>query len=294
MREIVVNSGDQTLTHEWRVSGTITDVGAVTVTITDAAGTAIATDAATTNTSGTYTYTLGNRSALTVLKVVWSDSDTDATRTDWYEVVGNVLFDENEARTVTYTGSQTPLASASEFTDAEIDRVRRLVLNQFELRTGTAWTRRYARAELVGDGTRWLKLWKGRFVDSEGNEVGGPGRTLPTKLISVTNAGTAVAASDVEIVGSRLYRKDGFWTAAQPSDPWNVVVEYEYGPDPVPYEANEHGLRMAVANLVPSDVSGWAESFTTPDGSVRYSAGLAWPSDVYDWLKNHPRPPVVA
>lgn len=296
MNDLIRNAGPHALTKTWYVDGTPSDVGAVTVTVTDANGTETVSAAPATNAGdGIYTYSLASQPALGLLRVVWTRTGTGASlQPDYFEVVGNVLFTEVEARNVTYTGMQTPLASAVDYPDAAIHRVRRLITEQFEDRTGRAWTRRYARARLGGRGGYELGLWDGHYDDSAGNPAGGPGRDMPAKLISVSVSGVATDLADVHIDGGVL-RGVGGWPYGTHAEPFNIVAEWEYGPDPVPMEANEHGLRMAVASLVPSDTSGWAQTFSGPDGTVNYGAhGLAYPSKVWEWLKTHPRPPAFA
>ena len=127
-----------------------------------------------------------------------------------------------------------------------------------------------------------------------GDETGGEGRYRDiTKLIKVTVGGTALTLTDLVIDGTHILHKNGSFTARSTSDPLNVVVEFEYGSHPVPFEANEHGISMALTNLVASDVSAFASSFTGQDGTVNFAAfGLAYPSKVFEWLRWHK--PVLA
>lgn len=276
------------------VDGSLTDLAAdPTLTVTDANGSTVTAGAVTkpSDTTGTYQATLAGQTDLNRLTAVWVGKlgADDVTFTQSYEIVGNFLFAENAVRVATMSGNQTPLSDESLYPDVVIGRMRDLITDQFEQRTGRSWTRRYCRIEMPGTGTSKIDLWDGHPRDSDGNETGGPGRyTDIRKIIKATVGGTAQTLADLVIDGSRILHKNGTFTTGSASDPHNVVVEYEYGPDPVPHEANEHGIVMAIANLVASDVSAYASSFAGQDGTVSFSAfGLAWPSKTFEWLKWH-------
>ncbi len=279
--------------------GDLTDLDAnPTLVITDANGATVTSAAVTKpgSTTGTYRSVLSGQTNLTELAAVWTGvlSSEAVIFTQTYEIVGNLLFTEAQARTKTISGLQTPLSSATDYPDADIVRMRALITDQFEHRTGRAWTRRYCRIETAGSGNAVIDLWDGHPRDTGGNLTGGPGRFRNIiNIISASVDGTAQTVTDLAIDGRRIIHKTAVWTAGSSSDPHNIIVEYEYGSDPVPLEANEHGLAMILANLVPSDVSGYAQSFSGQDGTVVYGpGGLAWPTKTWEWLK-HNKPVLV-
>jgi hypothetical protein len=168
--------------------------------------------------------------------------------------------------------------------------MRELISRQFEQETGRSWIRRYVRVETPGTGTHVLPL-RGVARAADGNAVGGPGRSRgPINVISVTANGDTVDPAILVLEGNRLLRTSGFWPAATVSNPLNVVVEYGYGDDPVDPEARENGLRMVVANLVPSDLPDYAQTISQggESFSLQQNIGLrAVPVKTRDWLDRH-------
>lgn len=274
-------------------------VGSVTVDITRSDGTALITAGVTTdNTDGTYDYSLSvaNNDQLDRLKLDWTVASTSEVLTTYEEIVGSLLFTIDEARNKTITGLQTPLSSSASYSDTAVSDARRRITEQFEQRTGRSWIRRYCRVEVPGSGDRYLSLWDGHARDADGNELAGDGRFRNVaSVMSATVNGTTVSTSNIVVDGSYLVLKSGVWSSSTIANPFNVTVEYEYGFKPVPAEANDAGLRVALATLVASDVSDYASTFTNPDGTLSYpQGGLVYPSRVWEWLKQHPRPVMVA
>ncbi|MFP5330926.1 MAG: hypothetical protein ACLGHX_00970 [Acidimicrobiia bacterium] len=274
------------------MDGTATDVGVVTVGITDGNGdTVVAAGTATTNNlDGTYTYTLANRSDVGVLYVTWTRTDTSASLTRRVEVVGNRLFTEAQARTFTITGLQTPLSSASEYPDSVLNEWHDRIVERFESKAHHSFIRRYCRIELAGNGAFRLPLYEGQPRTSVGDESGGKGRWRPRKLLSVAVGGVSVDVANVKLDHAELVRTDGTWDWATISDPFNVVIEYEYGDNPVTEDASLAGLRMLLANAIPTDIPQGVVSWSNEDGSFqRDSSGWAYPVAVYEFLKSETR-----
>lgn len=291
-RTILRSAGPYSLVKTWYVDGTATDVGTVTVGITDANGDAVvaAGTATTNNADGTYTYSLANQSDLNVLYVTWTRTDTSASLTDRIEVVGNRLFAEAEARAYEISGQQTPLSDVSEYSDSDLRDAADRTAEKFEDFAMRAFSRRYCRMEFKGNGQRRLSVYEGHARTSDGDDVGGRGRTQPRKVIAATVGGTAVSVSNIKIDHAEFVRTDGVWNSHTSTDPFNVVIEYEYGDDPVDLEATEYALTYAVANLVRSDLPVGAVSWSNEDGSFqRDSSGWAYPVKVYEWLKRRRR-----
>lgn len=274
------------LTLTTYTAGSQVDQGTFTIGIVDANGTEVVASgtAVTDNSDGTYEYSLAAQTNPRFLIATWTESGGTTYRT-FVEVSRNALFTETEAREFTVSGLQKPLASDTTYPASEIDRVRSLVTAQFEQRTRRAWTRRYCRMEFTSCHAGALNVYDGIPRDYLGNASGGPGRNKPARIIAATCDDVAQDADDLSVDGI-YFRNESGWSG-------DVVVEFEYGDDPVDYEVNHHALKVAVATLVPSDVSGYAQTFQGADGIVNYGNTLAWPMSVWDWFKQHPKPPFV-
>lgn len=284
MNRILVNTGPTTLTKTWYVDGVATDVGDVTIEVTDANGDeVVASGTATTNNAdGTYEYELPIQTALTILYVEWTDDSSGAVLADTIEVVGSHLFSIAEARNYKIVGNQTPLSDTDDYPTATIASWRDQITDLFEQRLQRSFVKRYARVEMSGNGKSYLWLGKGEAVTSDGDRAGGLGRFRDVrKVISVTVDGTSVSLSDVKVLSNgKLIRLSGSWPVGTQTDPLNIVVEYEYGLENP--EATENGLRLLLANSVPSDVSSRATSYSNEDGSFRLTT---FPVQVEEFLK---------
>lgn len=292
MTQILRNT-PRTLELKVYQNGDLTDLDTdPTLALTDANGVAVTTGSVSRSSTGIYQSVVDGQSNLKTLRAEWSGNlaAKPVVFVQQYEVVGSLLFTESEARSKTITGQQTPLSDENLYPDAAIARMRTLISNQFEHRTGRSWIRRYCRVEISGSGTHVINPRDGESRDSDGNESGGAGRYRNIrKIIGATIDGTTIDANDIKVSGRKIIYTEGLWSRPSTVDPFNVVLEYEYGDDPVDLEANENGLRMVVANIQPSDVSGYAQSFSRPDGTTTFpQGGWAWPSKVWEWLKKNP------
>ena len=266
--------------------------GAATVDVTRANGTSIASGAvAVDNADGTYSYTLSStvNDQLDRIRLDWHFGTQ--TLTTFEEIVGNHLFTVEQARNRESSGQQTPLSDTDDYPDSQILRKRTELTEAFEENTGRSWIRRYCRVETSGSGTRVLRLNGGIPRDSVGNRIGGAGKFRDgARVISATIGGTSVTTTDLEISGGYVYHKAGTWTRGTVTDPLNVVVEYAYGLDPVPYEATDHALRELVANLVRGDLSRYVQTSTTSEQTISYpQGGFTWTPQTKEWFKSQPR-----
>lgn len=246
------------------------DVDTVTATAVDAMGDAVTLGTVTDNTDGTYTVALPAQSQPNLITITLVDADaTTETKVVTVEVVGNLLFEEVDARGRAIKGVN-PLSDTSAYSDDLIRAGRAQVSDMFEERTGRSFVRRYCRAEFAGNGGYFLLAKDGRRKTAAGNGLAGVGwgRDI-IKVLSATIGGTAVATSDITVDTYGFYRTNGVWTAAKSTDPRNVVIEYEYGMDPVPMAAQEEGLKLLFSNIVPSDVASRATSMSNEDGTFR-------------------------
>lgn len=275
--------------------GTGSSLGAVTVDITRADGTLLVDDGATTDVGdGTYTFELsvGLNTKIDLLRLEWTVTSTSEVVPTHEEIVGTLLFTIAEARGARFTGQQAPLSNTTTFPDAVIARTREQIVSMFEQKTGRSWVRRYCRVELPGTGGHVLSLAGAHARAADGNSVGGQGRHRDiAKITSATADGVSITPADLVVDGFRVLHTSGTWPAPSTSEPLNVVLEYEYGLDPVPLEARENGLRMVVANLVPSDVPDYAQTFSLAGESTSFQQTDAlrgmlrvYPEKVREWL----------
>jgi hypothetical protein len=272
------------------------------VTVTNGNGTVVDEDAATTdNEDGTYDYTLSlaNNTRIDVLKLIWT-LDTGETVTTFEEIVGNLLFTVTSAREFgaksDATAALKPLASTTEYLTVTIAAERVRITDDLEYWTGRGWVPRYARVEFSGDGSNCLQLRKGVCRTADGYVLNRPGRFNDIAVVlSASVGGTAVTLSNVEIdpVSENLILKSGVWTRATVADPYNIMVEYVYGPPYLIDGVDRIAMKILVDRLVPSAYPDRAlrvegEYGTTqlvqPGGPMKNVARVP---EVNDWVQRH-------
>ena len=284
----LVDTGPTTVTWTWYVNGDKTDVGSVTVTITDGNGTAVATAASTTNNAdGTYTYSLAVQTNTTILKFEWTDGTS--TQIDTMTVVGGWLYTENAARAF----DDSALTSASKYPDKDIAAIRQQVTADLATWTHRAWVPRYCRVELPGNGRYGLPLADAYLRLSDGTPLRASGFLADIRnIISVTVGGVTVTTSNVKIIAGELLRTDATWTQPTTADPLNVVIEYEYGVDPMTDGSDRIGLLLTRDRLIASNISDRASSFSDEVGSYQFvtpGVGRAVSNipEVNRWVMDH-------
>lgn len=242
--------------------------GAVTVTVSRADGTAIATDAAATNeaAAGHYSYTLAPQDDVDRLTLEWTGTFSGAvtTVTTHAEIVGGHLFTVAEARAF----DDTALSDTVKYPDATIRTVRDGITDFFEAVTGVSFVRRYGEATVDGPGGAdlWLSV-----------------KQLHA-LLSASVDGTALTSdelAEVEVYESgRLYRANE-WAGGWGSTHRTVEVAYEHGYESVPWEIHRAALVLARYSLVTSDVSDRTISWSNELGTFRQSfAGPGRPTGI--------------
>jgi len=303
MSQLLAGAGPYSLTKTWYVDGTPTDVGDVTIGVTDGNGGEVVAPltATTNNADGTYTYSLADQANPNILTVTWTRSDTGADLKDRLELVGGWLFTEAQARAFSAkadaTSALVPLASETEYPDATIADERARITEDLEYWTARGWVPRYARLELAGNGGSSLSLRDGFCRTADGHNLHRPGRLSDiSQILSVTVSGTSVTTTNVEVdpVRARLIRTDsGLWTLPTTSSPYNVVVEYAYG---LPYlvdGVDRVALKILVDRLVPSawpdrvlsaDTEYGTTRFVQPGGPMHNVSRLP---EVNDWVNRH-------
>ncbi len=286
----VLKQSNPTLTLSWYINGTATDVGDVTITLTDLAGTAAVTAASTTNNNdGTYEYTLADAQTNNVGYYVatWNDTDTSDERTTIIEVVGQHLVSEAQVR-----AHDPALANTSDYPDEDILVARDQITDLLEQWTGRSWVPRYRRAQFSGDGGQVLFL-----RDAEVSEGGSSGEGSGWDCRSVLSSTVSGVSVTPTVMDDSLYRSGG-WSGS--SSPLNVVVEYEYGQQIIRDGVDRIALLLIRDRLVPSNIDARTISITNDFGSQRFVTeggpmkNVSRIPEVNEWVRNHDvRPPIV-
>lgn len=266
--------------------GTEEDLGTITIGIVDANGAEVVASgtAVVDNSDGTYEYTLAKQTSVKLLIATWSVSG-GADFTTYIEVVGSELFNETQLRA--FDNDAIP----STITDADIAATHDRVADYLENATGRSWIRRYNRAKLCGNGGRSVYLSDGVSVTSAGYPLNRPGSGQDIIRVISADDGTAKTVGDIQVgtLSGELALTDGTWTKATTGDPFNVVVEYEYG-NPYPDGAVDR-VAMLIAQqwITSSRIPSSAASFTDPLGSYTFDESRL-PFEAYKWIQSHRTP----
>lgn len=204
------------------------DVGGVTVTVTRADGSQLATGPATSAAPGQYAYDLPAQDDLNVLTVDWSAAG--ARQTTYAEVVGGTFFEIAELRAY-----DTVLANTTKYPTSALLDAREAVEAEFEGVCGRAFVPRYHRETVYGDGTGTLWLSKPEplriiSIVVDGQDWAGKGFQRPDYNLRV-----------LSLPGSSVWPRD------RP-----VVIEYEYGMFQAPIRIKQAALKRAKYSLVAS------------------------------------------
>lgn len=291
MTRVLTNQAS-TITLTTYTAGTPADQGTFTIGIVDGNGDEVVAPgtAVTDNGDGTYEYELAAQSDPSFLIATWTEQTGQPVYTTEIEVIGSQLFTEFEARNKTISGQQTPLSDATNYPDALIHEWHDRIAQQFEKETGRGWVLRHARIELRGNGGYVINPSDGTCRLSTGEYLNRPGRFNDIgRILSVTIGGTAQTLADYNTDGVLIYSSGNTFAVPTGTNPLNVVIEYEYGvPDDL--AAKENALRFLLSSVVPSDVPGWASSWSNEDGTfTRTEAGFEYPTRVYKWLRREDR-----
>lgn len=300
MSQLLAGAGPYSLTKTWYVDGTATDVGDVTVGITDGNGdSVVASGTATTNNAdGTYTYSLADQANPDQLTVTWTRSDTGADLVDRVELVGNWLFTEAQARAFNAKADATsalkPLNSAAEYPDDVIADERERVAQDLENWTHRGWVPRYARVEFSGHGGYELDLAEGQCRTSDGYPLHRPGRLNDvSQILSVTADDTSITTTNFVVRDRKLRRTDNTFPLATIDDPFNIVVEYVYGLPYIVDGVDRIAMKLLIDRLVPSAFPDRALSVDTDYGTTRFvqpggpMKNVSRVPEVNDWVARH-------
>ena len=290
---LLANAGPYSLTKTWYEDGTATDVGAVTIGVTDANGdTVVASATSTTNNGdGTYTYSLGDQTEPNLLIVTWTRSDGNGDLVDFIEVVGSRLFTEAGFRAF----NDDQFSSTARYSDSAIADARDAVTEQLERWTGVGWAQRYARVELAGSGTNTQHLTDGWCRTSTGVPLNRPGRLQTiNSVISATVSSTSQTVSTITIHGSHLV-KTSTWSSATTNDPLNVTVEYTYGHPYLVDSVDRIAMLLAADRLRETALSSRATTWSDELGTYRFetpgrAGNVSTIPEVNEWVKAHRSP----
>lgn len=275
---------DFTVTVTAYEDGTATDIGTITLGITDANGdTVVASDTAVTSDGGdgTYTYDVSAVSEPNLLLVEWTESG-GTKATTYIDVQGSRLFSEAQLR-----AHDDEAITTADYSDEDVRLTHQRVIELMEAMTGRSWIRRYARVETRGTGTRIVDLNQGIHRTSTGLNLYRPGAGRDIISIIRANDGAAVTTTDIVIEeNSRLRRTDEAWTKTTSDDPFNVTVEYEYG---LPYPvdgADRIGMMLARHMLVSTRIPDSAASYSNELANFTFSSSRL-PYEAWKWIQDH-------
>lgn len=271
MSHKILRSTGATLSVTFYLDGEVADPGVVTVTVTKADGTEIATNAATSGTGATpRTFTIPPQDKLNHLTAVWSGTvgGVAAKITTEAEIVGDFIFGVAQARS--FDGSK--LSDATKYPTDVLTDARDRITDNLETLTGVSWVPRFAREEHDGDGTNTLLVSKYR----------------PTEVLFASIDGAALTAADLADLkvyrDGRIKRKSGTWSG-------DVVIEYVHGfaslKDGVDYAA----LRWLTHQIVGSNIPRTAIQQIDSLGTFRMATpGEKYPTGIPEvdaWLASH-------
>lgn len=252
---VLVGTGSN-LEVEVYADGVLTDsTSTVTVTITRADGTILASGAATTHPStGIYRYVLLPQTELDQLTLVWAVTigGIAQTLTTYAEIVGDELFTIAQARAFKVAGTAV-LASTTTYPQDTILEVRDEVTDDFEQRAGVSFIPRYRRQTISGSGSDVLILDRPRIQ-----------RVISVTVDSVAYTATELADLDFDDAGI-LTRKTLGWFS------WgsrNVTVEYVHGYAQVLATIRRAGLLRTLMILNPAVAGSTVNTWTSPEGTT--------------------------
>jgi hypothetical protein len=262
--ERILQNTPGSVTKQWYEDGTAVDPGTVTVDITRADGTVVASDASVSGTgtaARTLALTTTHTGLLDRLTLTWVSSDK-GTLVSYVEVVGGFLFTLNELSALARSGLT--------WTAAQMTAMRLTVEQTIEDACCRAFVPRYRVETLSGTGT--------------GNIMFGRPDVRAIRSVTVTTAGTPTVYTAGELAllafnpSGSVYSTGAVW----PSGNSNITVGYEHGADYTPPRVTQAALTLARSWLVKGPVDERALGVAAPDGG--FSFGLATPGRNGSWV----------
>lgn len=256
----ILKTAAATLEHTFHVGETGTDsTTTVTVSVTDANGSSVASGNATSAGAGRYTFALAGQSQTRHLTVAWSGTIAGAAvvEADSVEIVGGFFFSLVEGR-----ASDATLADTGKYPTAALIEKRLEVEVECEEICDRAFVPRYKRLVLDGTGNSELML-------SGVNDV----RSIRSVKMAPSIDGTFTSFTAGELAKLAItpdrvvVRTDGnVWL----EDRSNVIIELEYGLDAPPEDlkrASKTRFRSRL-NQAKSGIPERVMSYTTADGAA--------------------------
>lgn len=247
----VAQARSATLEHVFQSDGTATDPApdSATVTITRADGTALVTDAPTTEAGvGTVTYTLtpADTATLDTFTVLWKASFGGQVQTykEFVEVAGGFLFSLADARAV------PPLNDTAKYPAKKVTATRTLVEQALEDACGVAFVPRFTLETFSGKGSTTIMLSQPKV----------------RAVRSITRDDVAVTGSDLtsaKVAGTGVVYWPSVWSAGYS----NFTVGYEHGYDGAPERVKRAALKLTKNWLIEGPVDDRATSMSTEDGT---------------------------
>jgi hypothetical protein len=249
--ERVLQLTPATLSQQWYEDGSAVDPGSVTVTVTGADGTAVASGAAsgTGTAARTYNLTTTHTALLDRLTVTWA-STLKGTQTSYVEVVGGFLFSIADFRAL-----GTGYANTTNYPTATVVDMRTTVEQALEDACGVAFVPRYELETLNGvtGGLLPVKWAKVRAI-----------RTVTVDTVAGTVA-DYVALREGMIYGS------AYWSAGY----GNVTVGYEHGHSTPPMRIKRAALILAKRWITPGSADDRAINVSNETGTYAlFQAGV--------------------
>lgn len=290
----MLKNTNPTLSLTWYVNGTATDVGSVTVTLTDLNGTAAISGAATgSGGTGVYTYTLPDAVTGSVgfYTAEWLDPDTNDTRETTIEIIGRHIVSEAAIRSF-----DPSLSNTTKYPDLKIVEARDWVTDRLEQWCHRSFIPRYRLAKWDTGGTM---LWVDEAQQTRGGSSGLGSRFDIQSVVAASSNGSDVTASTTVVDGG-FARTAGTFATATRANPLPVTVEWEYGYNTL-VDGVERVCLLLIRNyLVQGPVSITAISAANDYGTSRFVAEggpMRNPSsiaEVNDWVSRHSmRTPVI-
>jgi hypothetical protein len=285
----ILRSTPATLELQVYSEGTLTNLDAnPTLVITDGNGDVVSSGAVTKpgSTTGIYRSVLPSQDDLKVLDAAWTGllSAAAVTLHQDYEIVGNLLFTEAEARASNIVGMQTPFSDATKYSDSYLATWRGVIAETMEHRMKRGVIQRYCRAKFRANGN-YVNLGKGVESLASGRTLNRPGKTWDVaRIISATHNGTTVDPAGLDLMDNYVWFPTALTSAPANSSPFNVVLEYEYGPDPVWPETHQRAIDLLMANAIPKGYPSSATSLSNEDGTFRITN---FPVAVEEFFKKH-------
>lgn len=232
---------------------------AVTVLVTNPAGTTVSTGSATHGAGGFYTYVLPPQSDVASLTVKWTGAFGGVTQSlqFYVDIVGALLFTIADARAF---GKSTDLANATTYPDQMIADARARVTDLFRRYCGVSFIPRYDHWQFDGNFQEALYIPNARRV---------------TKLLSLSINGVAfdaptLAACIVQPSGI-IYRTDSFYSYWGAFKRNSIDVEYEHGWQQPPPQISRAALVVVWAELTTSQLADRFMSMQNEFGITRQS-----------------------